>query len=170
MLASIWVIITSYMNTSTRVYSYFWSMAGITCLVILTAGAGNDQNLFESAMFRTLETALGISVYMLVSVFLWPRTNIGAIQKTSLALLSKQQNLFTAISSSNIASEEDLNKLRAQELQLISKLDQDLQAEGSESYEVNKNAKNCFVPIPKSKRWIFKVNYKSTRKPWTALR
>ena len=164
LLAAAWVFFTSYMNTSTKVYSYFWSIAGITSLVILTLGAGDDQNVFQSAMFRTLETALGILVYMLVSVFVWPRTNIGAIVNTSSKLLLIQKNLFAMLSAKEPTAEGELDKLRAQQLQLLVKLDQDLQAEGSESYEVNKNANawmlfraGCFKMMEQIDKWYLSV-------------
>ena len=63
-------------------HSYFWNVAGFVSLVILVIGPSSSENLFMHAMFRTVETAMGVVVYTLVTVFLWPRTNLGAIKKT----------------------------------------------------------------------------------------
>jgi uncharacterized membrane protein YccC len=138
-IGSVWIFIVTYFATSTKVWSYFWSVVGITTLVIITIGSGDSKFLFENAMFRTLETGIGIIVYMLVSVFLWPRTNLGAIQKSSTKLLGTQIELLKKLSFQTVA-DEDLNKLRTTEVQFLTKLNQDLQAEGSENYEVSKNA------------------------------
>lgn len=142
LLAAAWIFLATYMTSSTKIFSYFWNIAGITCLVILTVGVDNSQHVFNSAMFRTLETAMGIVVYMLVSVFLWPRTNLGAIKSTSVKLLDIQDQLITSLSSSQEVADEQLDKLRTTQIQLLGKLEQNLYAEGSESYEVSKNAAN----------------------------
>jgi len=141
-LAAIWIFLTTYLTISTKKYSYFWNIAGITCLVILTVGVDSSEHIFNSAMFRTLETALGITVYMLVSIFLWPQTNLGAIKSTSVQLLKVQEQLITALSTATDVTEEELDKLRTSQIQLLGKLGQDLQAEGSESYEVSRNIVN----------------------------
>jgi uncharacterized membrane protein YccC len=92
-LVSMWVFYTSYMTLGEK-NSYFWRVAGLTFLVITTTGPESSQSAFEHAMFRTLETAMGVVVYTLVTVFLWPRTNAGALKKTSSELLAAQATLF----------------------------------------------------------------------------
>lgn len=140
-ITAVWVFIVTYFSTSSKNWSYFWTTLGVTTMVILSTSADTSEAMFQTATFRTLETGLGIIVYMLVSVFIWPRTNIGALRQTSSSLLGAQSELITRLTADEV-TEEELDKLRTTEVQLIAKLAQDLQAEGSESYDVEKNAKH----------------------------
>ncbi len=160
-----WVFLATYMTSSTKIFSYFWNIAGVTCLVILTGKVDSSEHVFNSAMFRTLETAMGIVVYMLVSVFLWPRTNLGSIKSTSVKLLNIQDQPFANLTSSREVAEEELDKLRNTQIQLLTKLGQDLFAEGSESYEVSKNAvnwltfqKQCAALMQELDKWYLSLS------------
>ncbi len=68
-----WIFATTYLSLRQPKLSYLWFTAGLTTLVIGSSPESSEQ-LFRAATYRTLETDLGIMVYMLVSVFLWPRT------------------------------------------------------------------------------------------------
>ena len=140
LLAAGWVFFTTYMMLSDKRHAYFWNVAGFVCLIILMAGPGSFENAFLHAVFRTLETILGVVVYTLVSVFLWPRTNAGAIRQASGALVDTQAQLFTAVATSPVSgtpAEQDTGALRAQQAQQLQQFAQALEAEGSESYEVH---------------------------------
>ena len=78
-LACAWIFFTTYMMLRSRSHGYMWNVMGFVCLVILLTGPSSSESLFQHAVFRTMETALGIVVYTLVTVFLWPQTNAGAI-------------------------------------------------------------------------------------------
>jgi uncharacterized membrane protein YccC len=82
---------------------------------------------------------MGIAVYTLVSVFLWPRTNAGAIKKTSTALVATQAELFRVAADVMVGrdAKERPQELYTQEVQQLAAFRQALQAEGSESYEVH---------------------------------
>ena len=137
-LACVWIFFTTYMMLADKQRSYLWNVAGFVCLIIILSAPGGDDNIFQHAIFRTVETALGVVVYTLVTVFIWPYTNSGAIRKASAELLGTQFQLFQA--GQNLMLGQDtkaqLPELRAQQSQQLGQLSQALQAEGSESYEV----------------------------------
>ena len=68
-------------------------MACYVCLIILLSDLDSSENMFESAVFRTVETVMGVVVYTLISVFLWPRTNLGAIRKSSAELAASLNDI-----------------------------------------------------------------------------
>ncbi len=138
-LVSAWIFFTTYMMIRSRNSVYFWNVAGFVCLVILLAGPTSSQNAFEHAVFRTVETAMGIVVYTLITVFLWPRNSAGAIKKASGELVATQAELFRVGGDvmAGRGTEEKLPGLHTKEVQQLGQLAQALQAEGSESYEVH---------------------------------
>jgi len=81
-----WMFFTTYLMVSRQKDSYLWVMAGYVCLIILLSDLDSSANMFESAVFRTVETVMGVVVYTLIAVFLWPLTNLGAIKKSSAEL------------------------------------------------------------------------------------
>jgi uncharacterized membrane protein YccC len=139
LLACAWIFFTTYMMLRSTNNPYMWNVAGFVCLIITLTGAGSSENLFEHAVFRTVETAMGIVVYTLVTVFLWPRTNAGAIKKASGALVATQAELFRAGRDGMVgrSAKEISQDLHAREIQQLGQFGQALQAEGSESYEVH---------------------------------
>jgi uncharacterized membrane protein YccC len=137
-LTSLWIFFTTYMMIIDKQRSYMWNVAGFVCLVILLTGPSSSENAFEHATFRTIETIMGVVVYTLVSVFLWPRNNAGAIRKAGINLVSAQSALIAAGRRvlEGDKPEKSLLQLRTVEVQQIGALSQALLAEGSESYEV----------------------------------
>jgi uncharacterized membrane protein YccC len=142
LLASAWIFFTAYMSLRSRNNTYLWTVAGFVCLVLVTSGASTSEDLFEHVVFRVLETAMGIMVYTLISVFLWPLTNAGEIKKTSRGLMATQSAICRAGRekmtgmAATTATPEKPAELHQQELEQITQLAQVLVAEGSESYEV----------------------------------
>ena len=68
---SLYVGFCTYMLTGKKLV-YFWFVSAFVCMLITIAGGANSQNAFYTALMRAQETGLGILVYSLVSVFLWP--------------------------------------------------------------------------------------------------
>jgi uncharacterized membrane protein YccC len=138
LLASGWIFFTTYMMLRSKNNAYMWNVAGFVCLIITLAGSGSSENLFEHAVYRTVETAMGIVVYTLVSVFLWPQTNAGAIKKAAGALVATQAERFRATRAAMVDGSvmEQPLELRTQEVKQLQQYTLALQAEGSESYEV----------------------------------
>lgn len=137
LLLCAWMFFTAYMMIGSKKNSYFWVMAASTCLVI--TGSGSSEDLFLNAVFRTVETAMGVVVYTLIAVFLWPQTNLGAIKKTSGELVATLTGLYRANRDAMIgrdAGEGGHQALQGQVVQQLGQFTQVLQAEGSESYEI----------------------------------
>jgi uncharacterized membrane protein YccC len=142
LLASAWVFFTAYMSLRSRNNAYLWTVAGFVCLVLISSGASTSEDLFEHLVFRVLETVMGITVYTLVSAFLWPFTNAGEIKKASRGLMATQSAICRAGREvmtgrgATMAAPEKSAELNQQELEQLTRLAQVLVAEGSESYEV----------------------------------
>jgi uncharacterized membrane protein YccC len=138
-LACAWIFFTTYMMLRSTSHGYMWNVMGFVCLVILLTGPSSSESVFQHAVFRTMETMLGIVVYTLVTVFLWPQTNAGAIKKAAGALVATQADLFRAVRDATMGDDtkQQLQDLHAQEVQQLGQYAKALQAEGSESWEVH---------------------------------
>lgn len=137
-LSSLWVFFTTYMMNIDKERSYMWNVAGFVCLVILLTGPSSSESAFEHAAFRTIETIMGVVVYTLVSVFLWPRNNVGSVRSAGNELVSTQSNLMASgrRTLNGDSPEKSLLQLRSEEVKQFGALSQALLAEGGESYEV----------------------------------
>jgi len=143
LLASAWVFFTAYMSLRSKNNTYLWTVAGFVCLVLIATGASTSEDLFEHLVFRLLETILGIIVYTLVSVFLWPLNNAGEIKKAGRSLMATQSaichaglKLMTGTVATGSTTPKKPAELHQQELEQLTRLAQSLVAEGSENYEV----------------------------------
>ena len=142
---------------SSKKYSYVWVMAAYVCLIILQPDADSSGNMFESAVFRTVETAMGVIVYTLIAVFIWPRTNLGAIKKSSADLAAVLNELYRGGRDRMLqpkATAVDMQGLQAKVLQQLARFGKALQAEGSESYEVSED-RHLWDTLSKSGRCFF---------------
>jgi len=134
-----WMFFTSYMMVSRQKDSYLWVMAGYVCLIILLSDVDSSANMFESAVFRTVETIMGVVVYTLIAVFLWPQTNLGAIKKSSAELAATLNDIYCSVRDTLIgrrAPDGSFYGLQAKVVQQLAQFSQVIHAEGSESYEV----------------------------------
>ena len=139
LLASAWVFFTAYMLLRSRNNTYLWTVAGFVCLVLISSAPSTSENLFEHVTFRLVETAMGITVYTLVSVFLWPLTNAGEIKKACISLMATQSASCRAgreVMTGMAATTGKPAELYQQELGQLAQLAKVLVAEGSENYEV----------------------------------
>jgi hypothetical protein len=117
---------------------YFWYVAAFVSMLIITAGPGSSEYAFEFAMYRTLETLMGILIWTLVSVFIWPCSNRGALEKISQSLLVSHQTFLHDYQACIMGSGsgEKLTIERSQQGKLLSQFEQTIGAAASESYEV----------------------------------
>ena len=135
-----WMFFTTYLMVSRKKDSYLWTMAGYVCLMILLSDLDSSGNMFESAVFRTVETVMGVVVYTLIAVFLWPLTNLGAIKKSSAELASTLGDIYRAgrdMMQGHAAPEPSFQGLQGKMVSQLAQFGEVLQAEGSESYEVS---------------------------------
>jgi uncharacterized membrane protein YccC len=118
--------------------SYLWFVAAFVTPMIVMAGPAQPGHAFEFAAYRTLETLMGIGVWALVSIFLWPATNRGALQTAMDELLATQQKILTALRES--ATDGDSAgvpfALQEQEAQLVKQVGSLIDVVAAETYEV----------------------------------
>jgi uncharacterized membrane protein YccC len=72
---------------------YFWHVCGFVCVIICMSSGPNSANAFQIAMLRAQETGLGILVYSLVSIFLWPKSSRNDFMGATRKLASTQHAL-----------------------------------------------------------------------------
>jgi len=141
---SAWVGFCTYMMGGTK-NSYFWHVSAFACVIILVDGGINPVNAFDTAMLRTQQTALGILVYSLVTIFLWPSISHADFDKVTRQLISTQHQLYQAyikliLGQNNADNAETIQTLRMQVLQQENQFVQLLAAAERESHEVSELA------------------------------
>jgi uncharacterized membrane protein YccC len=128
---------------------YFWYVCAFVCLTIMIHGGIDSENIFRYAVARVEETALGILVYSLTSVFLWPRSSRGDLGTARDALFDTQLQLYRAYRGlmAGQGREEDSRPLRLQAAQRLSQLEQVLNGAVTDCYEVweSRHAWRLFV-------------------------
>jgi len=92
---SAWVGYCTYRIGSSR-YPYAWqASAFVTVIVSLQAGF-DAANAFRVATLRIQETGLGILVYSLISLLVWPVNAGPKMQSAAVALVKTESELFEA--------------------------------------------------------------------------
>jgi len=134
---SLYVGFCTYMLTGKK-YQYAWFVSGFVCLVIGVNAGTTAEQAFQIAVERTQETGMGILVYSLISVFLWPQRSVGAFNNASRKLFATQTQLYRAYLGlmADKGTAEESRPLRLQEGQLLSQVGQLLIAAAADSYEV----------------------------------
>ncbi len=141
-LAVIWMMIATYLMIKDQKRSYMWNVAAFITFIFLTTTFTTSGDLFSQMASRTLDTTIGIVAYTLVTVFIWPDSNIGKLKKTAISLTAVQGKIFTLMISQH-DSAEDKNAFRLaikQEIGLANGLKQAFFAKGSETYQVQEAA------------------------------
>ncbi len=141
-LVSLWMMFATYMMIRDEKRSYMWNVAGFASLYIFVTNFTTSLDIFQSVVARSLDTSLGIIMYTLVTVFIWPETNVNRLKKISVGLTSIQAKIFSLIGSAKYLEDEkaSLRALINQEIQSIDALKQAFFAKGSETYEVQEAA------------------------------
>jgi len=137
LVLSLYVGFCTYMVTGKR-YQYFWFVSAFVCMIIAFESGTQSQQAFNIAMLRAQETGLGILVYSLITVFLWPQNSRAALGDVTKKLAAVQAKLFqvykTQLLTGEVATESPA--LRLQEVQLISRFRQTLSGAVTDTYEV----------------------------------
>ncbi|MFU2207512.1 FUSC family protein [Solidesulfovibrio sp. C21] len=71
-------------------YVYFWFITSYVAILVGANVAGGSQHVFYTATVRMEETALGIIVYALVSVFIWPQQCASDVHRLVKSLFGVQ--------------------------------------------------------------------------------
>jgi uncharacterized membrane protein YccC len=134
---SVWVGFCTYMLTG-KSRQYFWFVSGFAVLIIALDAGATPQSAFQVAIERVLETGLGIVVYTMVSVLLWPQNSERGLHGAVRALLSTQFKLYDAYRGlmAGRGTAEESRSLRLEEVQLLTQAGQMLYAAGSDTYVV----------------------------------
>lgn len=137
-----WIMVATYMIVRDQQHDYMWQVAGFVVFIFLTASYTTSADLFNQMSSRFLDAALGISIYTLVTVMIWPDSNIRSLKKTCINLAATQSKIFTLLASPK-DSVEDKNTIRQtikQEILLLNGLKLAFYAKGSETYQVQEAA------------------------------
>lgn len=92
-LLSLFTSVCAYMMGGSK-DSYFWQVSGFVTAIICIDGGPDPMNAFATAVMRGQETGMGILVYTLVSLFLWPNTSGSAFFASATSLISAQTAAF----------------------------------------------------------------------------
>ena len=138
LLLSGWTFFTSYMMLTDKKHSYAWFVMGYVAMIVMLTGPDSSYNLFMAATFRVVENIMGMTVYLLVAVFIWPVTSSGVIRKASTKLVDTQAKIFSIGYNNGIKDDKKkyIEKLHATEIQQLDQLAIAIGSEGAESYEV----------------------------------
>jgi uncharacterized membrane protein YccC len=117
---------------------YFWFVSAFVCLLIATAGGADPQNAFYTGLTRAQETGLGIVVFALVSVLLWPQSSAAKLDDISRKLFTVQLQLYR-VYCGLITGERtgmEYKKIKLQEIQLLGQFGQILMGAQTDTYTV----------------------------------
>ncbi|WP_426417959.1 FUSC family protein [Aestuariirhabdus sp. LZHN29] len=114
---SLWLGVCTYMLAGPG-QPYNWHVAGfVSAIICMDAGQAAD-GAFALAVSRCLETMLGVVVYSLVTIFLWPsRSNFGA---TVVSMVSAHHRLFSsylAVCLGEAGDQSETQRLRGEVMQ-----------------------------------------------------
>jgi uncharacterized membrane protein YccC len=138
---SAWVGFCTYMMGSAK-HQYFWQVGGFVSVIICMDAGPDPAYAFETAILRAQETGLGILVYSLVSIFLWPSSSRADFEATACKLTSIQHGLFTAGLALLLGKAGDEKApQRAVSIQTQTRFNLLLDAAESDSYAIRENRK-----------------------------
>jgi uncharacterized membrane protein YccC len=127
-----------YMLTGSK-RPYFWFVSAFVCLIIMVDAAPPDWlRSFQTAVTRVQETGMGILVYSLVSVLLWPQSSGRELGKVAGRLVGTQSRLYQAYQGQISATgmQEDAQALRMQLAQLLNHFRATLNGAEADTYGV----------------------------------
>jgi len=126
-----------YMMGGTK-HQYFWQATGFICVIICMDAGPDSVNAFNIAVLRAQETGLGILVYSLVAIFLWPSSSRTRFDAAVVNLASLQHQLYRAYFAMACGQDdaEAASRLKTQEVQAKTSFDQLLNAALADSHSV----------------------------------
>ncbi len=134
---SVYIGFCTYLMTGGR-NPYFYQVSAFVCVIICFEGDVDSLQTFRTAVERIQENGLGILVYSLIAVFLWPRSTRDELNATSRQLFATQHSVYRSCQAlmTNKSFEKDSRAERMQEVQLLGQLEQVLEAAVVDSYDV----------------------------------
>ena len=134
---SVFVGLCTYLMGGQR-RQYFWQVAGFVTVIICLSAGTTSASAFDTALLRAEETGLGILVYSLVTVLLWPSSTRDQLDAAVRALATTQHTLYRRYRDllHGKGKAEDARALRMQEVQEFNEFSQALAAARTDSYQV----------------------------------
>ena len=119
-------------------HQYFWHIGGVALAIIALSAGFDPVNAFDIAVSRAQETGLGILVYSLVTVLVWPSRTEPEFNATVDSLASTQLRLFQAymMEMRGQGGTEQGDALHAEAMQNQSQFSLRLDAAVTDSFEV----------------------------------
>ena len=119
-------------------HPYFWQVSGFVVVIICMDAGPNPVNAFQTAVLRAQQTGLGIIVYSLVAIFLWPSSSRGAFRKSAIDLAGTQLLFYRACVdlSRGDGTAQEAHRVAVQVMQAKTRFDQLLDAAEIDSTEV----------------------------------
>ena len=71
--------------------AYFWYVCWFVVVVVSVDSGANPVNAFQTSMLRLQETGLGILVYSLVAIFIWPQHTGPRLVTAAVDLIAAQR-------------------------------------------------------------------------------
>ena len=135
---SVYTGFCTYMMSGSK-HAYFWQVCGFVVIVVCLDAGPDPINAFDIAILRAQETGLGILVYSLVAIYLWPSSSRGGFYTAADSLASTQHQVFSAYMGllSGQGSAQGAQQLCDQEVQLKAHFDQLLVAAEIDTREVS---------------------------------
>ena len=138
---SLWLGLCTYMALGSQ-HSYFWRVGGFVSAIICVSAVTASTGAFEIGMLRAQQTGLGILVYSLVALLIWPNSSRDSFLEGYTALQAAQLAVFREyrVSLSHLdldaGGREKLLALRAQLLRAQSNFEALLESAIADSYGV----------------------------------
>jgi uncharacterized membrane protein YccC len=142
---SLFVAFCTYMMGGTTRW-YFWFMAGITMPIVAVTAEPNAVYDFNRAVLRSQQTTLGIVVYTLVSILIWPVNSRRGFEGAVRGVVDDQRRLLSLYmehltgTSGKAASGQDAaqeaTKLRADLTRTLASLPTKLDQAELDTYEI----------------------------------
>jgi len=133
---SIYVGFCTYMMSGAKL-QYFWNVCGFVCVIICMGAGADPVNAFQTAVVRSKETGLGVLVYTLVSMLLWPISSRSGFFAAIRSLAAGQRQLIhSCFSELQEGNSGDVAKLKGQVLQAQAQSKQLLDAAETDTYEI----------------------------------
>lgn len=135
------IALCTYQSSGGSRFAFIWFNAGFNLPILVMLGEGVSLNTFDMVILRGQETALGVVVYSLVAVLLWPRRGGAAFENAVRAVCSGQHQLFGRYLGSMTGTPDDggAEPLRAQLGGQLARLGGQLEGAAYDSDEIRQS-------------------------------
>jgi uncharacterized membrane protein YccC len=136
---SAFIALCNYRLSGGSRFFFIWFTAGFTVPILaLLSGTVVGFNSFDVMLLRVQETALGVLVYSLVAVLLWPRRGGAEFESAVRGICAAQHKLFRNYfgSMARVPDDDEVAQLRAQLTRQLGGLGEQLEGAVYDSDEI----------------------------------